>query len=190
MKRVTTPSIATLSIAAAIALSAVSLAGRAAAQSPSLDVTLGFIRDKVAEQGMLAYASTTRDSATGQTWDNQFTVEASSVTRDDNDCTVGFHWHSTVDGKQAQDMETSISFKIVTSATISSMDEDVARLNASGGHAGWVSQMRPPVWVLLIHKSNGHTNTLDFHDRDIAERVAKAVHHAAELCGGTTSMPF
>ncbi len=165
-------------------------AGNAAAQSPSLDVTLGFIRDQVAEQGQLAYASTTRDPATSQTWDNQFTVEASTVTSDDNACTLGFHWHSTVDGKPAQDLDTTISFKIVTSVSISSMDDDVARLNAAGGHAGWVSQMRPPVWVLLLHKSNGHTNTMDFRDRDMAERVAKAIRHAAELCGGTTSMPF
>ena len=190
MKRPAKPSIATLSIAAAIALSAGGFAGRAAAQSPSLNVTLSFIRDKVAEQGMLAYASSTRDTANGQTWDNQFTVEASNVLRDDADCSVGFHWHSTVDGKPAQDLDSSIQFKIVTSVSISSMDDDVARLNANGGHAGWISQMRPAVWVLLIHKSDGHTNTVDFRDRDMAERVAKAMRHAAELCGGTTSMPF
>jgi len=111
--------IVTLSVAAAIALSVGGLAGRATAQSParapSLAVTLGFIRDKIAEQGRLAYASTTRDSANGQTWDNQFTVEASNAARDDGDCSVGFHWRSTVDGKPAQDLDVHIPFKIVTS---------------------------------------------------------------------------
>ncbi len=186
--------IVTLSVAAAIALSVGGLAGRATAQSParapSLAVTLGFIRDKIAEQGRLAYASTTRDSANGQTWDNQFTVEASNAARDDGDCSVGFHWRSTVDGKPAQDLDVHIPFKIVTSVSISSMDDDVARLNAGGGHSGWVTQIRPPIWVLLLHRSDGHTNTVDFADRDMAERVAKAMRHAADLCGGAASLPF
>ena len=161
-----------------------------ASHAPSLAVTLDFIRDKVGQQGQLAYASSTRDPANNQTWDNQFTVEASNVTSDKSECTVGFHWHSTVDGKQAQDLDSTISFKIVTSAAITSMDDDVARLNAKDGHSAWISQIRPTVWVLLLQKSDGHTNTIDFRDRDMAERVAKAVRHAADLCGGTASLPF
>ena len=161
-----------------------------ASKAPSLAVTLAFIRDKVAQQGQLAYASSTHDPEKNQTWDNQFTVEASSVTSDPAECTIDFHWHSTVDGKQAQDLDSEIQFKIVTSVGITSMDEDVARLNARDGHSAWVSQMRPTVWVLLVQKSDGHTNTLDFRDRDMAERVAKAIRHAADLCGGTKSLPF
>ena len=87
-------------------------------------------------------------------------------------------------------MDSAIPFKVVTSVGISSMDDDVARLNAKDGHAAWVSQMRPAVWVLLMQRSDNRTNTLDFHDRDMAERVAKAIRHAADLCGGTKSMPF
>lgn len=165
-------------------------ASHAAAQSPTLDVTLGFIRDAVAQQGKLNFASTTRDPADGQSWDNQFTVEASNVTSDESQCTIGWHWVSTVDGKSAQDLDAEVDFKIVTSATITSLDDDIARLNASDGHAAWVSQMRPPIAVLLVRKSNGHANTVDFSDRDLAERVAKAVRHAADLCGGTKSEPF
>ena len=185
---------------AAILMSAGGDAGAAAARkhhatahtskSPSLAVTLGFIRDQVAQQGLLAYASSTRDTSTSQSWDNQFTVEATNVTASKAGCSVDFHWRSTVDGKPAQDLDASIPFKIVTSAGITSMDDDVARLNARDGHTAWVSQMRPPVWVLLVQKSDGHTNTLDFRDRDMAERVAKAIRHAADLCGGTTSLPF
>ncbi len=165
-------------------------ASGAAAQTPTKAVTLGFIRDQIAAVGQLNYASTTHDSSDNQTWDNQFTVEASNVTRDDAACSVSFHWHTTIDGKQAQDLESTIPFNIVTSATVTSLDDDIARLNAEGGHTSWVSQMRPPIWVLLVRKSNGHSNTIDFTDRDLAERVAKAVRHAAELCGGTSSMPF
>jgi len=193
-----TPSMAICAAALAFALAGVGGAAAAtkshhpahASRAPSLAVTLAFIRDKVAQQGQMAYASSTHDPEKDQTWGNQFTVEASGVTSDKTECTVGFHWHSTVDGKQAQDLDATIPFKIVTSVALSSMDDDVARLNAKDGHAAWVSQMRPAVWVLLIQKSDGHTNTLDFRDRDMAERVAKAIRHAADLCGGTKSMPF
>jgi hypothetical protein len=167
-------------------------ASGAAAQSnsPSIDVTLGFIRDKIAQQGQINYGSSTHDATTNQTWANQFTVEASNVSADPSDCTVGFHWHSTVDGKQASDLDTAIRFKIVTSVQVSSMTDDIARLNADGGHTSWTSQISPAITVVLLRKSDGHTNTADFRDHDMAERVAKAMRHAADVCGGTTSVPF
>ena len=186
MKRST--DIAAMAIGASLLILAAS--GAAAQSAPSLDKTFGFIRDKIAEQGLLNFASTTHDPATGQTWDNQFTAEASNVTPDEAACTVDLHWHSTVDGKAVQDMATTIQFKIVTSASVTSLDEDIARLNADGGHAAWVTKMRPAIWVLLVRKSNGHTNTVDFRDRDMAERVAKAMRHAADLCGGSGALPF
>ena len=173
-----------------VSLLVLAATGAAAQSAPTLDKTFGFIRDKIAEQGLLNFASTTHDPTDGQTWDNQFTAEATNVTTDQAACTVDFHWHTTVDGKPAQDLSSTIQFKIVTSASVTSLDDDIARLNADGGHAAWVTKMRPAIWVLLVRKSNGHTNTVDFRDRDMAERVAKAMRHAAELCGGAGAMPF
>ena len=164
--------------------------GAAAQSAPTLDKTFGFVRDRIAEQGLINFASTTHDPAGGQTWDNLFTAEASAVVRDTAACTVDFHWHTSVDGKTAQDLGSTIQFKMVSSVAVTSLDDDIARLNADGGHAAWVTKMRPTIWVLLARKSNGHTNTVDFRDRDMAERVAKAMRHAAQLCGGSKSQPF
>src|SRR5947209_15427043 len=60
----------------------------AAAEGPSLAVTLAYIRDKVAQQGSVAYAGASHDSADNTNWVNQFTVEASDVTVDEAGCRV------------------------------------------------------------------------------------------------------
>jgi len=162
-------------------------AGDATAQdSLSLDATLKFIRDEVADQGELDFASTTSDQRTGRTWDNQFTAEASAITADSGECALAFHWRSTIDGRQKQAMDSTVPFKRVTAVLISSLDQDIARLNVLNNHPGWVTQVRPSIWVLLVFRTDNQTNTLDFRDRDIAELVAKAMRHAADLCGGAS----
>jgi hypothetical protein len=180
----------TLAAAAACLIGLAGACAAAAQTSPSLGVTLGFIRDKTAQQGQINYAATTHDSSDNTTWSNQFTVEATNVTSNEGQCQVGFHWHTTVDSKVAQDQDSSVPFKLVTSVEVNDMGADIARIEAKDGHTTWTSSVRPAVWVVFVRRSDGHTNTIDFVDHDLANRVAKAMNHAAQLCGGTTSEPF
>jgi hypothetical protein len=174
-----------------VAMIGLSLVGSATAQGgQSLSVTLAFIRDKLAQQGPINYSGATHDSSDNSSWSNQFSVEASNVTIDAKDCAIGFHWRTLTDGKVTYDDDARIRFAIVTSVAVSSMEADIARLVAKDGHTTWTTSFQPPIWVVLVRKNDGHTNTADFQDQDTAERVAKAMRRAAVLCGGTKSEPF
>jgi hypothetical protein len=177
-------------LAMAVAMIGVGAAVAADQTGQGLDVTLAFVRDKVAQQGQIYYASINHNSAGGADWSTQFSAEASNVTADAPTCDLSFHWHTTVDGKAGYDVEGGIPFAKVDHVVITSMEADIARINAEAGHPTWTAKVTPPVWVLTAYRADGRSNSLDFRDRDLAERVARAVRHAAELCGGTKPEAF
>jgi hypothetical protein len=158
--------------------------------TPSLEETLGFIRDKIAQQGRINYAGRFNDPTDNQNWINQFSVEASKVTVDAPACAVRFHWATAVDGKPAQDFDTSIQFGAMDGQRITSMEEDTNHNAAVGGHPAWVGTISPSVWVLTSRGRDGRSYVVDFEDRDMADRVSRAMDHARELCGGKSKEPF
>ena len=177
-------------LAAAVAIIGVGGAVAATEGGQGLDVTLGFVRDKVAQQGSIYYAGVTRDSAGGRSWSDQFNVEASNVTADVPACQLNFHWRTAVDGKVTYDGEVGIPFGKVDRVAVISMEVDTARLSAEGGHPTWTTRVTPAVWVVGYHRVDGRNGSADFRDRDLAERVARAMRHAAQLCGGTKTEAF
>ena len=177
-------------LAAAVAMIGVGGAVAADQAGQGLDVTLAFIRDKVAQQGPINYAGVTHDSADGASWGTQFNVEASNVTADAPACQLNFHWRTVVDGKASFDGEVTIPFGKVDRVAVTSMEADTTRLTAEGGHPTWTTKVTPAVWVAGYHRVDGRNGSLDFHDRDLAERVARAMRHAAQLCGGTKAEAF
>ena len=178
-------------VAVAVATIGVGAAAAAAPQTgQGLDETLGFIRDKVAQQGLIYYAAALHDSADGRSWVSQLSAEASNVTADIPACQLNFHWHTDVDGKVGNDKEGGIPFGKVNQVVVISMEADIVRLTAGAGHPTWTNKVTPAVWVVTTHRTSGPDNSLDFRDRDLAERVARAMRHAAELCGGTKGEAF
>ena len=53
-----------------------------------------------------------------------------------------------------------------------------------------VTATRPQITVLAVHFDHHKTYWLYFIDSSIADRVAKAMTHAVELCGGGNKEPF
>jgi hypothetical protein len=152
--------------------------------------TLEFIRDKVAEQGQIIYSASFRDTADGQNWTNSFSVEASNVTDDVSSCSVSFHWHTTTDGAVKYDGDTDVSFRKVASVIVTDMEADFVQANVKAGHPTWTSDVNPTVWVVTVRHTDGLSNVLDFRDQSMANRVATAMRHAANLCGKAKREPF
>ena len=177
-------------LAAAVAMIGAGAAVAATQTGQGLDETLGFIRDKVAQQGLIYYSAALHDSANGANWGNQFNVEASNVTVDIPACQLNFHWHTVVDGKVAYDGEGGVPFGKVNQVVVIGMEADTLRLSVEAGHPTWTNKVTPAVWVVTTHRTSGPDNSLDFRDRDLAERVARAMRHAAQLCGGTKTEAF
>ncbi len=64
------------------------------------------------------------------------------------------------------------------------------RAATASGAPEWSFKIEPPIITLLVRKNTKETNVLRFSDEDMANRVAKAMLHAVELCGGSKPEPF
>lgn len=164
-------------------LKATSGQSAAARNGPNLAVTLEFIRSRLSQQGKINYAGFLHDAADKSDWVNQFSVEATNVTADPAACAINLHWTTAVDGKNAQDRDSSFKFATLESVVLTSMEQDMNQTSAQDGHPTWTARVNPPIWVVTASRSDGTTYVMDFRDRDLAERIVKAMKHAILLCG-------
>jgi len=172
----------TIACAAIIGLAA---AAPAAAQSPQgLDETLTYIRDAIAAQGQVDYQANNTNPATGQNWTNSFSQEGSNVVVYADQCTISLHWRTLYNGAESFNGDGGIPFRQVDMVTVQSLDDYFAHVNAGAGHSGWTTSASPSLTVVTAERPDGVQNIFYFQDADLAERVAQAMRHAAELCGG------
>lgn len=156
--------------------------GAAWAQGKSLDETLGFIRDQLAAQGMVTYTAHMHDSADNQSWDSTFTALSTNQVVDAANCRIGYHWRTTVNDSVAQDMDTHFDFAAATGVSVVNREEEVRTQAIGAGHATWTAAISPQVWVVVVKRGSGGA-IMDFTDENVANRVARAVDHALDLCG-------
>ncbi len=180
-------------------------AGAATTSGPSLAETMQFIQDKVNQQGKIVSHETFFDSATSERSGDMFCDDHSQVVAVDPSCGL-FLQNSTTWPPQEEtviDTWTSrVDFKDI---------EKLEVLNAADytHRFGMVVQYDPPFFELVIHLAAGktvrqhrrwitggkHGKTMEedknigefvlhFRDEETANRVAKAIIHAIELCGG------
>ena len=168
------------SIAGVCALICFVVTGESHAQTAAS--SLEIIRAQLARQGQINYSAVTHDSADGQTWTTNFTVEASNVAVDLENCKITFHWHTPVNGQDKSDLDSGIPFRLATDVSLISMAEDITNLSIKGGHPTWGTSSQPQIWVVHVERSDGSRNTMDFRDRGTAQIVVDAAKQAMKLC--------
>jgi hypothetical protein len=160
-------------------------------QGPSLEVTMKFIQDKVNAVGPVNYAAYYHDNAVGAgepgaDWTSQFANEASNMVADAGACRISYHWRTgTGYGEVASDLDTGFLLKDVQDIAVMPMEQLHKEVDTAAGHPSWSSRIDPPVFALKVRITDtlGFKN-VDFFDEQLANRVAKALVHAVELCGG------
>lgn len=152
---------------------------------PPLDETLKFIIENISEQGVINYAAVNHDAVNNQQWVDQFTAEDGNVRVDPADpCRLDYHWKAIRDGAPIFDKDAWLDFRLVKSVPVISMAQSMSEVNAAAGHPTWTAQVNPPIAVVDVKSSGGAENVFDFKDADTANRVARAILHAVQLCGG------
>jgi hypothetical protein len=156
---------------------------------PSLEVTMKFIQDKVNAVGPVNYAAYYHENAVGagvSDWTAQFGNEASNMVADAGACRISYHWTTrTENGQIASDLDTGFSLKDVQDIAVMPMEQLHKEVDTVAGHPSWSCRIDPPVFALKVRITDtaGFKN-FDFSDEQLANRVAKAMLHAVELCGG------
>jgi len=155
-----------------------------AGNGPSIEKTMQFIQENAAE-GKLAYTATVNDaSQQGVEWSNRFTVEMSNLVADPAACRITYHWRAEENGKLVDDADYTLILKDVKEIVVLTQDQNQNQVDNRNGHPDWNSRISPPIFVLIAKRPKGMVNVFLFSDESMANRVAKAITHAVELCGG------
>jgi hypothetical protein len=186
---------------------------RQADSGPSLEVTAKFIQDKVAEQGVIKFAVLSQDTV-DDTYDDYTDYESFDSTGfsiDVSKCSFRAQSETTIHnpGRKSEDDRDYSYDGRGSLGSIKQLQVVPASTwwTQGGAGTGWTRRIEPPFFVLSLHgpkltedkcpdsgkaavdcRDAGYPDwlalTLAFRDEETASRVAKALVHAVELCGG------
>jgi hypothetical protein len=176
-----------LSVSAAVWAQQANRLQNRAAQDSGLEATMKYIQEKLNSIGPVYYVSQAHDSQNGHNWTNKFKDEASELIADPSACRIYYHWFTSVEGSVTMDKKLTFALKDVQQISVQTREEIFKADNAAMGRPSWTVKIEPPVYVLLVQRPAHVQNHLIFLDQDLANRVAKSLAHAVELCGGQLS---
>jgi hypothetical protein len=184
------------------------------AEGPSLEVTMKFIKDQLNGQGKVGTIHTSHNIITGKdsgpwkySWEVSTDFEASS-------CQMSwrqfFQWPNPA---ATDEYRLSLSLREVSRLEVLPLREQYNRNAAKRGTPESVSETSPEVYSVTVYMAPGrsvhgnlHRTHVDesptdedyhqtnvqfqFLEEQLAHRVANALVHAVELCGGGSKDPF
>jgi len=162
---------------------------RPADDAPSLVDTMQFIQEKLASIGPANYVAYRHDSVTGADSTFKFTFVATNVQASSTACSVNSHLRATRDDKVIQDGDFTILLKNIQDVVVETREQHMKQIDTTGGHPEWTARVDPPVFVVLLRAKTGASFFYLF-DESLANRIANAMVHAVELCGGGNRDPF
>lgn len=156
-----------------------------AATGPTLADTLQVIQTNVSRQGVLSWVASYHDTADGTNWSHALTFEITAMTSDPATCTINYHGKITSDGAVTANQDLKVSLHDVQDVTLTTGSQRQAKNITAAGHTTWSSTVTPNIFDLIVTVSANSQYYFIFSDEDTANRVAKAMGHAVELCGGS-----
>ncbi|HME56955.1 MAG TPA: hypothetical protein VKF63_01350 [Terracidiphilus sp.] len=174
----------------AAAQQAVAPPPRPADSGPSLAVTMQFIQEKLNHLGVVNYVGYNHDNIDGSNWTNSFSTETTNVTADPATCRISYHEKRIKDGNVTSDKDFTFNLSEIQEVVIMPREQLLKKVNTRAGHPSWDARIDPPVSMLVVRKAEDTEWYFYFFDEDLANRVAKAMVHGVELCGGGNKSPF
>lgn len=164
--------------------------------APNLEVTMKFIQEKVNGVGPISYIAYSHDNATGNDMKSQWTYEVTKVVADGSACRITDHFKQQFEegnaGAVLVDGEFQFLLRDVEDIVVMPMEQVHKEWASRAGHSSLTYSVDPAVFLLRVRRTNTkEVNEFVFVDEQLANRVAKAMVHAVELCGGgSTPEPF
>jgi hypothetical protein len=187
-----------------------------AVSEPTLAETMQFIQDKLNEQRRFNFALYTHDNQSGEDATIQYGFEITNAVA--NGCSLSYKVNITSSQKGARgattthnsNSTTNGNMKFMKAVQVMAADYWWNQEMADDGTPAKTAQVQPGYFLISRGPAskggectkNGKpvecpepntidrlVNTLSFRDEDMANRVAKAMMHAVELCGGGQKSP-
>jgi hypothetical protein len=162
---------------------------RPADSSPSLAATLQYIQERVSQQGKINRAIYVHDNSTGNELTVQYADEITNIAPHPENCILNYHFREWNNSTISVDVDAGIPFHDAEDVVILPIEQVCKEVDSKAGYTTGSYRSDPPVFVLRVRRKVGY-NEFFFIDEEMANRVAKAMVHAIELCGGGNKDPF
>jgi hypothetical protein len=150
-----------------------------------------FIADKLNGLGPVNFLANVTDGTNANPATFRFTETWSNISLDSNTCRIGYHSGATMNGAAAGGgADAEVWAWQIEKVQVMPAEQFFGLGAAKTGHPEWSTQVQPPVSILRAQLSGNGFVAFAFYDADLADRVAKALTHASELCGGGSKDPF
>jgi hypothetical protein len=155
---------------------------------PSLTDTMKFIEEKLGSIGRVNYVWHAHDDANGTDEMSKFGVEISNVRTSVQGCRIDYHKWLNWERSSLFEKDAWVALKNVQEVVVETREHAFNEFDSKAGHPERTSRVDPPVFVIRAREKIEHQFYL--YDESLAHRIAKALVHAVELCGGGSKEPF
>jgi hypothetical protein len=149
-----------------------------------------FIQEKLSGLGQANYVAYNHDNADSTDWVTRFSTLDTNVVADPAACKISYHEKRIKDDKVTSDADFWFALSELQDVVIMPREQLLKKVNTRDGHPSWDARIDPHVYVLTARKDENTEWYFYFFDQDLANRVAKAMVHGIELCGGGNKSPF
>ena len=156
---------------------------------PSLEETMKFLEERLGTLGVINFISEVHDKVTNEDAVLKFKIELSEVKADFKDCQIKYHIRVTRQNEKIIDLDASLGLKFVQEIAVKPGGQYLTEQNARDSHPEKSSRTEPNVFVIQPFFKTGN-QTFVAYEEALANRIAKAMSHAVELCGGGNKDPF
>ena len=157
---------------------------------PSLADTMKFIEEKLGSIGRVNWVEYAHDDTSGKDFTPvKYGYETGTVRGSVQSCRIDYHGWASVNGTVQLDKDLGFALKDVQEVVVKTCEQDLKELQSKAGHPEYSNRVDPPVFVIIAKQKEGGTYFY-LYDESLAHRIAKALVHAVELCGGGSKEPF
>ena len=146
--------------------------------------TMKEIQDGLNNLGPVSYVLKYHNDSTGEDKPMSYKVEISKVSADPNTCFLIYEQRTYLNAAH-QDTGSVIQLSGVRRIVVRTMEQEVAASGVLEDHPGFSVKSTPPVFVVEPQQPDSSERSMFFFLNDAqANKMAHALIHAAELCGG------
>jgi hypothetical protein len=165
------------------------------ADTASLEVTMKSIQDNLNAVGNVHYAAHWHDYVDDTDGATQYSFEESNVVASPASCWIKYHL-KFVAGTALNDRDNGIFLPDVQDLVVTTGEQYANKHYVASGYPTVSAKVDPPIFWLVTRRPENNSqlsvwrkageDAFIFTDEETANRVAKAMLHAIELCGGGT----
>jgi len=162
----------------------------APSSSTSLDVTLHFLETQLSANGTTHFVALSQHTAAGTTQNYTYTNAITNFRANPSTCSIDYHRKSTLDGQVEVDGDYGFNLKHVKNIVVQPLEQYMTETNARYRHPeDKVTSTTPAITAIIVYRDDSYEKFFYVADPALADRLAKALSHAVDLCGGQINKP-